>query len=452
MDNPGRSRIFTLLLLAAGLIFTGMASRQPLALALSLPLIVYLTAAVVFSPRRMVLTARRSLSVLDAQGDEQAVPPQDERRGEWIIPAGAAVRAHFDVENNGPALHEVHCADQHGRHSTCLPAQAGTHWFSSFQLQRGRYRLEDIMVEACDPMGLFTERVHVAAPTMGSTQGWLLALPATVPLGRSGSERIPLRPPRLSGFAGPVAARQPGSGTDFYGVREFRPGDDRRHVNWRLSGRGDEALFTNQYEGERFADVGLILDARRSRNLLSPQGGLFEYSVLAAASIGKALLRDGHRLSLLVYGFGMERLLPGTGRVHAERLLRTLATAETYHHYALESLKYLPTRLFPPRSQIIFFSPLSEDDFAPLTRFRAQGYEVLVIAPDPLAFEAGVLASQESPAGLSAALRLARVERSLLLRSLERFGIWVVNWQVDQPLYQALQLGLAPLRQPHRNI
>lgn len=450
--HNAKQRVITLLLTAAGLVFAGMASRQPVVLSLALPLLVYLGAALLLSPRKLELSARRDLVVLNAQGDEQAAPPQDERRGEWVIPPHGTVRATYTAANDGSAMLELHLADLRQRHSVTLPAGTETQWTSSFRLRRGRHRLEDLQVEASDPFGLFPERAGLSVPTLGSAQGWLLVLPETLPLGSSSSQRVPIRPPRLSGFAGPVAARQPGSGTDFYGVREFQPGDDPRHVNWRLSSRAEQALFTNQYEGERYADVGLILDARRSRNLISPQGGLFEYSVQAAASIGKALLRDGHRLSLLVYGFGMERLLPGSGRMHAERMLRTLATAETYHHYALESLNYLPTRLFPARSQIIFFSPLNEDDFAPLTRFRSQGYEVLVIAPDPLSFEAGSLARQGLHDGLDEALRLARVERSLLLRRLERYGIWVVNWQVDQPLYQAMQVGLAPLRQPRRNI
>jgi uncharacterized protein (DUF58 family) len=169
--------------------------------------------------------------------------------------------------------------------------------------------------------------------------------------------------------------------------------------------------------------------------------------VTAAASLARALLRDGHRLSLLVYGFGIERVLPGAGRQHVERILRGLAAASPQHHYALESLRYIPTRLFPARSQIIFVSPLVVEDYNPLVNFRALGYDVLVVSPNPLNFEllsnrAGV----ESRGDLSQALRLAMIERTVLLRRLERVGVWVVDWSVDLPLNQVLQARLAPLR------
>ena len=67
-----------------------------------------------------------------------------------------------------------------------------------------------------------------------------------------------------------------------------------------------QCLFTNEFEGERITDVGLFLDARPVLNLRTQAGELFEYGVNATASLGSALLRDGHHVSLLVYGYGYD--------------------------------------------------------------------------------------------------------------------------------------------------
>src|SRR5690606_26167852 len=104
-----------------------------------------------------------------------------------------------------------------------------------------------------------------------------------------------------------------------------------------------------------------------------------------------------------------------------------LGAARTGHNFALESLGYLPTRFFPSGSQIIMVSPLMNTDVPAFMQLRACGYEVLVISPDPVDFEARALGVDGGPAW-----RIARVERALLLRKLQRMGIRVLDWQVSR--------------------
>ncbi|MCK7482208.1 MAG: hypothetical protein M0C28_37440 [Candidatus Moduliflexus flocculans] len=84
---------------------------------------------------------------------------------------------------------------------------------------------------------------------------------------------------------------------------------------------------------------------------------------------------------------------------------------------------------------MILVSPLRRDDVAPLQRLRALGYRVLIVSPDPIAFEKGML-----PPGRArdAAERFSRLERSAVLAKLRRTGIQVVDWDVSLPLQAAL--------------
>src|SRR5512143_2561321 len=142
-----------------------------------------------------------------------------------------------------------------------------------------------------------------------------------------------------------------------------------------------------------------------------PDGkSLFEYSVLAAGSLSEALLNDGNRVALLIYGYGMDRTFRGYGKVQQERILYALGRARTGHNFALESLGYLPTRFFPPGSQIVMISPLLLEDVPPLTQLRATGYEVMVITPNPVNFEAEGHALKGD-----LAWQVATLERALLL-------------------------------------
>jgi uncharacterized protein (DUF58 family) len=224
---------------------------------------------------------------------------------------------------------------------------------------------------------------------------------------------------------------------DFFGVRQYHLGDSLRHVNWKKSVRHTTDLFTNEYEQERIADVGLILDARPHCDISFQGQRLFEFAVRATASLAEMFLKEGHCLSLLVYSMAVLRVFPGYGKTQRERILRALANADTGINYAMEHLHYLPARLLPPRGQLIYISPLASSDMEPLLRFRARGYHLLVISPDPLHFEQQDK-SAASQTDYQRALRFAKIERDLLCRNLNRAGIQVVNWKVNQPLSSVL--------------
>ena len=135
------------------------------------------------------------------------------------------------------------------------------------------------------------------------------------------------------------------------------------------------------------------------------------------------------------------RVFPGYGHVQRDRIMRELAKATTSVNYALESLTHLPTRLFPAKSQLVLISPLLPEDIPVIVQMRAHGYAVIVVSPDPIAFEAAFQRDRTS-----AAYRFASAERQFMLRQVRESGARVVNWQVDQPLESVIREALA--RQP----
>jgi hypothetical protein len=87
------------------------------------------------------------------------------------------------------------------------------------------------------------------------------------------------------------------------------------------------------------------------------------------------------------------------------------------------------------------------DDLNVLIQLRGRGYQVMVISPDPIRFELGLLPPSQD---VSLAGRVVRMERDLLIRRLERAGVQVFEWDLSKPFDQAL--GPQLMRPPRSGI
>jgi len=298
---------------------------------------------------------------------------------------------------------------------------------------RGLYDFNEIVAVFRDELGLSERRDVVAVHAS------VLVLPRVEPM-----TGLRIRPLRTRTFPGVVHSGVSGAGLEFFGAREYSPGDPMRQVNWRALARWDR-LVTNLYEEERAVDVGIVLDARTITNSVAPGRSLFESSVHAAASIAVSLSLQGDRVGLLSYGRSLDWLAPGAGRTHRARLLHHLARVQTGDHVAFADLKYLPLHIFPPRCQLVLVSPLRKDDVLPLRYLHALKFELLVVSPDPVSFEARregrsaehggkYRASCERPEGDGLPEKILRAERAVLLARLRRSGIHVVEWDTASAL------------------
>ncbi len=402
------------------LLLTGLATLNGPLLALTIPIVVCLAAALVYGLDKPQLKLSRTMS---ADRVSQDTPV-------WI---------QLTVTNVGAALEEVLIEDivppplqvveGHSRLLTSLPAGATVELEYTVSAQRGNFEFQTTQITTSDHLGLFQRQVMLEASAR------LLILPEPLKL-----RRMAIRPRRTRAYAGPVPARQSGSGVEFFGVREYQTGDPLRWINWKLSARHPRSLFTNEFEQERIADVGLILDARRRTDIELRCESLFQYSIRATASLAEVFLNDGNRVGLLIYGEVLNWTFPGYGKLQRERILRALAQASTGESQVFESLDYLPARFFPAQSQLVVVSPLCVDDLPMLVRLRARGYEVLLVSPDPIALEIQMLGANPT---VSLAARIARLERTTLLRKLRRAGIQTVDWQIGQPFDQAIHTSLS---------
>jgi hypothetical protein len=145
-----------------------------------------------------------------------------------------------------------------------------------------------------------------------------------------------------------------------------------------------------------------------------------------------------------VYAAFLRWTIPGYGKIQREKILFSLAHARPGGSDVFADFEHLPTRLFPSESQIILVSPLHEDDLTPLVQLRAQGYQVLVVSPNPVKFEVSYLPKTQ-PVELAG--RVIHIERSLLMQRVQRAGIQALDWDVSEPFDQVVMKRLSrPIR------
>jgi len=413
------SRVIFLGIIASLLLLAGVALVNGPLIALVVPLALYLLVGWWGGERVPVLDVKRNLS------EERVVP-------------GAPVMARITIRNLGPALEEAFIEDVgllqaemlegSPRRKLALPAGAEVTFGYTFRAQRGHYPLREVRVSSSDHFGLLPRVTSIA------TDGQLFVLPLPSRL-----RRIEIRPRRTRIYSGNIPAREGGPGVEFFGVRGYESGDSLRWINWRLSARHAESLFTNEFEQERIADVGIILDARIATNLFGGGRSLFEYSATAAASLADAFLSAGNRVGLLIYGKYAQWTVPGYGRLQRERILQALARAEIGETQAFSEL-IIPRRLFPAYSQMVLISPLQTDDAETLFKLRSLGYQVIVVVPDPVHYERRSLPDTPST---QLASRIVQLERSLLLQRVGRSGVQLINWDLDVPFDQVVSATLS---------
>lgn len=174
--------------------------------------------------------------------------------------------------------------------------------------KRGRYLLDHVVVTLTDPYGIARSKRkhHDPVSVLVYPRVDVLSTPDTA----------------LHAAQSESARRAPApQGEDFYGVREYRVGDDPRRIHWPTSAR----LGTLMIREEEIAGrdrVTILLDDRSSAH----NEETFEWSADAAASVMDLYMRM--ELMVRLVRPGSSDTPTARGVLQYERLMEELATAE----------------------------------------------------------------------------------------------------------------------------
>lgn len=179
---------------------------------------------------------------------------------------------------------------------------------------RGEHELGPLQLATSYPLG-----VHLAQRTVQGSTARLLVYPRPFPI-----HALPLLGASQAPIVGMQAASVAGGNDRFFGVREYRNGDNPRHIHWAATARRGE-LIVKEYEFVQSTEVLIVLDLRRDAQYGEGKHSTLEYAVKIAASVARFALAVNHRVGLL--GFGAQRVeVPaGRGVGHYQTILKTLA-------------------------------------------------------------------------------------------------------------------------------
>jgi uncharacterized protein (DUF58 family) len=176
-----------------------------------------------------------------------------------------------------------------------------THRYSVRCQRRGVYEIGPLVAVKGDPLGL-TQRETLIAEPFELLVHPRIEIVSDRPLTRQ-FEDPPIRPP--------VSKPWP-SGLEFYGMREYKPGDDLRRIVWRASARTGKIMVREAEQG--ITDkITIILDTNRGTHSRDGEGlsESFETGVRVAASLAVRHLREGYEIKAVANGGPITRPLRG---------------------------------------------------------------------------------------------------------------------------------------------
>jgi uncharacterized protein (DUF58 family) len=246
--------------------------------------------------------------------------------------------------------------------------------------------------------------------------------------------------------------RRAGVGLQHLDHRDYVPGDEVRHIDWRQTARLQRPIV-RQFEAETSGDWFLLLDA--SSSMAVGSGEKWRAAVRVTAAMAYALLELGHRVAVVAFaGDVIDAVPPGRGARHFPPIVRSLQRLQPSPEGAASNLAACARRLAGTASALVVSDFLGPSDLRPdLAALRErcvllhalqthEPRDLSLPGPGPIELvdvETGQsLTSQADPATVSAA-RMAHDER---VRRLRRFaalsGIAYSCWDVTVPWQRVL--------------
>ncbi|MHB1444786.1 MAG: DUF58 domain-containing protein [Acidimicrobiales bacterium] len=243
-----------------------------------------------------------------------------------------------------------------------------THRYGLRCTRRGVYQVGPLVAIAGDPLGL-AERETVVAEPFELLVHPRVELVSDRPLARQ-FEDPPIRPP--------VSKPWP-SGLEFYGMREYVPGDDLRRVVWRASARVGRVMVREAEQG--ITDrITVIFDTDRGGHSRDAEGvsESFETGIRAVASLAVRHLREGYEVRTECSGGPLTRPLRGAGSQLA--LLDALARLEPDREPLSKALMRILANGQRDAHNILVTPRLGAPEAARLRLLLDTGVSVLVVA------------------------------------------------------------------------
>lgn len=181
-------------------------------------------------------------------------------------------------------------------------------------------------------------------------------------------------------FAGEYESAFRGRGMEFEEVREYRPGDDIRHIDWKVTARMG-GPFVKVHHEERELTVMLLVDVSSSGAFGSGTKLKNEVAAEVAAVLAYTAIKSNDRVGLIIFSDRIEHYIPPKkGRAHVWRVIRDILSFRTPRRATDlgSALDYL-NKVVPRRSVLFVVSDFLDQGFEDRLRIAAKRHDVTAI-------------------------------------------------------------------------
>ena len=185
-----------------------------------------------------------------------------------------------------------------------------------------------------------------------------------------------------------------GTGMDLADLREYQHHDDVRHIDWNVTARLQQ-VHVRVFTEDREMSAWFLLDLSPSMDFGSGEQRKRQVSSEFVAVLARLLTRHGNRVGAILYGSGVDTVIPARGgRQHVLHLLHTLQRRPVAEDGSagptrLNELLQSAANLVRRRSTLFVVSDfISEPGWEKPLGLLAQRHEVVAVRLlDPLELE-----------------------------------------------------------------
>lgn len=179
-----------------------------------------------------------------------------------------------------------------------------------------------------------------------------------------------------------------GFSVEFAEHRPYMPGDDIRHIDWKVLGKTDR-LYLKEYEEETNLKAYLLVDASASMGYRSASISKLQYASWLAASLSYLMLRQRDGVGLVLFDEKIRKFLPPRSmNSYLNLLLQELERLNSYGETRIGQTFHQLAERMKRRGLVIIFSDLfdsPQEILSGLKHFRHNRHEVIVFhILDPL--------------------------------------------------------------------
>lgn len=174
-----------------------------------------------------------------------------------------------------------------------------------------------------------------------------------------------------------------GFSVEFAEHREYAPGDDPKHIDWKVYGRSDR-FYIKEYEEETNLTATILLDASESMKFKGEPGRLskLEYGSMVAASLAYLVLRQRDTVGLVTFDEKIRTFIPPSSHPsHRNVILHALNTLEPKSRTTIGPVFHEMAERIKKKGLVIIISDLFDDPatiLSGLRHFRHRRHEVIL--------------------------------------------------------------------------